>query len=358
MKAAVSSELLELATEALFALTRDGVIASWNRGAEEAYGFRKDEAVGKRLVELTVPEREVALITEQIAIATSGTTVTRGTRRTKHGAVVHVDTTMSAVTTDSGIAYVLVAEHDVTRLVERDGLESKLQEVRRLKSEFLANMSHELRTPLNSIIGFAELMHKGKAGPMEPDHIEFLGDIISSSRRLLQLVNDVLDLAKLESGRIEYHPNPTDLLQLVYEIRDILKSQINEKRLKLEIAVDPTVASVIVDATRLKQVLYTLLSNAVKFTPAEGRIAIRARSVASDWALCVEDTGIGIAAEDLPKLFVEFPRIAGAINREGSGLGLALAQRIVEGHGGRLEATSTLGEGSAFTATLPRGRVG
>lgn len=349
--------LVEAAREALFALSADGVIWSWNRGAEQVYGFPRAEAIGHMLVELTVPETEVEVTRELIASANSGVAISaRGTRRTKHGALVQTDITMTRVTTQSGIVYLAVAELDITRLVERDDLENKLEEVRRLKSEFLANMSHELRTPLSSIIGFAELMHKGKVGPMAPDHIEFLGDIITSSRRLLQLVNDVLDLARLESGKIEYHPNPTDLRQLVQEIHDILKGLINDKRLKVDVAIDPSVAQVVVDGTRMKQVLYTLLSNAVKFTPEGGRIAIRAQPAANanEWTLTVEDTGIGIAPDDLQKLFVEFPRIGAGASRDGTGLGLALAQRIIEGHGGRLEATSTVGTGSTFVATLPR----
>jgi PAS domain S-box-containing protein len=352
---AAYSELIEAAREALFALSADGVILSWNRGAEQAYGFTRAEAIGQKLVELTVPEREVDVTRELITSAFSGVAISaRGTRRTNQGTLVQTDITMTRVTTQSGIVYLAVAELDITRLVERDDLENKLEEVRRLKSEFLANLSHELRTPLSSIIGFAELMHKGKVGPMAPDHIEFLGDIITSSRRLLQLINDVLDLARLESGKIEYHPNPIDLPRLVQEIHDILKGLINDKRLKVEIAIDPSVAQVVVDGTRMKQVLYTLLSNAVKFTPANGKIAIRARATATEWTLAVEDTGIGIAPDDLVKLFVEFPRIGAGTSRDGTGLGLALAQRIVEGHGGRLEATSTVGEGSTFVATLPR----
>jgi PAS domain S-box-containing protein len=346
MEAGCYSELIEIAREALYALSPDGVIQSWNRGAEEVYGFSRAEAIGQKLLHLTIPEREVEATGELIATASSGIAVrTRGTRRTKHGIVLQTEITMSRVTTHGGSVYVAVAELDITRLVERD----------RVKTEFLANMSHELRTPLSSIIGFAELMHKGKVGPMAPDHIEFLGDILTSAHRLLQLVTDVLDLSRLESGKIEYHPNPTDLPQLVHEIHDIVKGLIHGKRQKLEVVIDPSLSRVVIDRTRMKQVLYTLLSNAVKFTPAAGRIAIRAAPVnAKEWTLAVEDTGIGIAPEDLSKLFVEFPRIGSGRAHDGTGLGLAIAQRIVEGHGGRLEATSTVGVGSRFVATLPR----
>jgi PAS domain S-box-containing protein len=348
-----SSELINIAHEALFAVSPDGVISAWNQGAEAAYGFSPAEAIGRDLVELVVPEREVDVTRELVASAARGSTVSaRSTRRTKHGALLHVDVTMTP-TSDRHIA---VAELDVTRAVERDRLETKLDEVRRLKSEFLSNMSHELRTPLNSIIGFAELMHKGKVGAIAPEHVEFLGDILTSAHRLLRLLTDVLDLAKLESGKIDYHPTTVDLAQLVAEIRDILKGQINDKRHRVVIAIAPSVATVFSDATRLKQVVYTLLSNAVKFTPTGGEVAIRAQAISScEWTLEVEDTGIGITDDDLTKLFLEFPRIAGGAAREGTGLGLALAQRIVEGQGGRLEASSTLGKGSKFTATFPIG---
>jgi len=344
------SELIEIAHEALFAVSADGVICSWNQGAEAAYGFSPAEAIGRDLVELVVPEREIDVTRELVASAARGSTVSaRTTRRTKHGALLHVDVTMTP-TSDHSIA---VAELDVTRAVERDRLETKLDEVRRVKSEFLANMSHELRTPLNSIIGFAELMHKGKVGMVAPEHVEFLGDILTSAHGLLRLVTDVLDLAKLESGKIDFEPSTVDLAQLVAEIRDILKAQINDKGLRLRIAIAPNVATVFTDPTRLKQVVYTLLSNALKFTPNGGEVAVRAQAISSrEWTLEVEDTGIGIADDDLMKLFVEFPRIAGAVARDGTGLGLALAQRIVEGQGGRLEASSTLGKGSKFTATF------
>ncbi|MFT3698072.1 MAG: ATP-binding protein [Kofleriaceae bacterium] len=346
-------ELVEVAREALFALDTDGMIASWNRGAEEAYSFSREEAVGHLLVDLTVPERERPLVHEMVAAARGGRIVRgRSIRHTKHGALLHVDVTMEPTPTDSGM-YIAVSELDITRIVERDGLETKLEEVRRLKSEFLANMSHELRTPLNSIIGFAELMHKGKTGPLAPDHVEFLGDIITSARRLLQLVNDVLDLAKLESGKIDFHPLQIDLASLVGEVRDILKSQIAERILKVEVILD--LQTVTLDPTRLKQVLYALLSNAVKYTPERGRVTVTARpsTQASMWELVVEDTGVGIAPEDLPKLFIEFPAISSGA-RQGIGLGLALAQRIVEGQGGRIDVSSELGKGSTFTVTLPR----
>ena len=225
------------------------------------------------------------------------------------------------------------------------------------KSEFLANMSHELRTPLNAIIGFAELMHGGKVGPLAVEHQEYLGDILTSARHLLQLINDVLDLAKVESGKMEFRPERVDVARLVGEVRDVLRGLAVKKRLQVRTQFDPDVATAVVDPGRLKQVLYNYLSNAIKFTPDGGQVTIR---IAADGAelfrLDVEDTGIGISPADIGRLFVEFQQLdaSSAKHYQGTGLGLAMTKRIVEAHGGRVEVRSTLGKGSIFSAFLPR----
>ncbi|CAN5261589.1 hypothetical protein BH11MYX1_BH11MYX1_18780 [soil metagenome] len=349
------SERLDVAAEALIALSSRGGILAWNHGAEVMYGYTAIEAIGHDLASLTVPELELVGYLAQLAtVATGESIAVRTMRHTKQGLELHIALVMQLVPGEP--PYIAVRELDVTQVVTLDGLETTLEEVRRLKTDFLANMSHELRTPLNSIIGFAELMYKGKVGPVAPEHLEFLGDIVTSSRRLLQLVNDVLDLAKLESGKLEFHPARIDLEHLASEVRDIVKGLLAEKQLKFELAIDDSCRIVMVDPMRIKQVLYTFLSNAVKFTPRGGRIVVRARPGAapSEFRLEVEDSGMGIAPENLPNLFVEFPRIGVTAQREGTGLGLALAQRIIEGHGGRVEVTSTVGLGSTFSAILPR----
>jgi signal transduction histidine kinase len=228
-------------------------------------------------------------------------------------------------------------------------------EASRLKSEFLANMSHELRTPLNAIIGFTELMHKGKAGALSATQTEYLGDVLASARHLLQLINDVLDLAKVESGKMDFRPEETDLARLVGEIRDVLRGLFGAKRLQVTAQID--VPSAVIDAGRFKQILYNYLSNAIKFTGEGGRIAIRVVPEGPDmFRLDVEDTGIGIPAELFGKLFVEFQQLdaSSAKKFQGTGLGLALTRRIAEAHGGRVEVKSTPGLGSTFSAILPR----
>ncbi|HEU0033860.1 MAG TPA: response regulator [Kofleriaceae bacterium] len=246
------------------------------------------------------------------------------------------------------------------RSVELETQNRRIQEASRLKSEFLANMSHELRTPLNAIIGFAELLHDGQVAPSAPEHHEFLGDILTSGRHLLQLINDVLDLAKVESGKLELRPERIELARLLGEVTAILRTTAAHKRLRIEVAVDPELATITLDPGRLKQVAYNYLSNALKFTPAGGRISVRARTEGPQmWRLEVEDTGIGIAAHDLARLFVEFQQLeAGAAKRhQGTGLGLALTRRLVEAQGGSVGVRSTPGSGTTFHAVLPRHQI-
>jgi signal transduction histidine kinase len=236
----------------------------------------------------------------------------------------------------------------------------RAQDANRMKSDFLANMSHELRTPLNAVIGFTKLMLHGKVGPVAPNHREFLRDILSSSNHLLQLINDVLDLAKVEAGKMEFHPEPIELGRLVNEVRDSLHPVASAKHIAIETTIDPGCESLYVDPAKLKQVLYNYLSNALKFTGDSGRVQVRARPEAPRTLhIEVEDSGIGIRADDVELLFSEFKQLDSSAGKryQGTGLGLALTRRIVEAQGGTVGVTSTFGQGSVFHAVLPRAIV-
>jgi signal transduction histidine kinase len=251
----------------------------------------------------------------------------------------------------------LRAEEIRRRSAELEMQNRRIQEASRLKSEFLANMSHELRTPLNAIIGFAELLHDGQVDIESPTHKEFLGDILSSGRHLLQLINDILDLAKVEAGKLEFRPEQVEIPRLVSEVVAILRTTAAHKQIRLETQVDPSVAILTIDPARLKQVAYNYLSNALKFTPSGGSVTLRIKPEGSDrFRLEVQDTGVGIAQADIGRLFVEFQQLeAGAAKRhQGTGLGLALTRRLVEAQGGLVGVKSALGEGSTFHACLPR----
>jgi signal transduction histidine kinase/CheY-like chemotaxis protein len=233
----------------------------------------------------------------------------------------------------------------------------QIHEANRLKSQFLANMSHELRTPLNAVIGFSDLLHSGIIKPDSPKHHEFLGHIGTSGRHLLQLINDVLDLSKVESGKLEFFPEHIDLPVMLKEVQDVLQTAVNRKNIHISTAIDADLINLTLDSARLKQVLYNYLSNAIKFTAADGRVVVRAMAEGPEhFRIEVEDTGIGISAADLPRLFTEFQQLDAGYSKQhqGTGLGLALTRRLVQAQGGQVGVRSTLGVGSVFYVVLNR----
>jgi PAS domain S-box-containing protein len=246
------------------------------------------------------------------------------------------------------------AERERTRRLEEQNL--RVHEANRLKSEFLAAMSHELRTPLTTIIGFAELVFYGSVASDSPEHDEFIGDILASSRHLLQLINDVLDLARVEAGKLEFRPEPVVIEVVIAEVTSLLRTMSLQKRIRVRIEADHAIQVVVVDPMRFKQVLYNYLSNALKFTPEGGHIVVRTRPEAPDsFRVEVEDSGIGIAPDQIKRLFLEFEQLdAGPNKPQGTGLGLALTRRLVEAQGGTVGVRSSFGHGSVFHAVLPR----
>ena len=222
------------------------------------------------------------------------------------------------------------------------------------KSDFLASMSHELRTPLSAILGFSDLMRNE---PRDAENVtvpaEWIEHIHRGGQHLLSLVNDVLDLAKVEAGRMELRLETFDLSLAVAELVNGTQPLADRKDLTVE--TDVPSMTVVADRGRMRQILYNLVSNAIKFTPEGGTIRIRAEDVATGVRLSVADSGIGIAPDDLPTIFDEFHQVGRTVEREGgTGLGLALVQRLVNAHGGRIDVESTLGEGTTFTLTMPR----
>ncbi|HWQ69413.1 MAG TPA: GAF domain-containing protein [Patescibacteria group bacterium] len=267
---------------------------------------------------------------------------------------------------------------DRTRALQATNVQLKkatrqAEEASRHKSAFLANMSHELRTPLNSILGFAELLQDQSFGPLSDKQSRYVSHIRSSGTHLLTLINDLLDLSKVEAGKLELRPETFVLHEALTAALSEVQTQADTKGLELELHVDESLSTLTADPVRFTQILLNLLSNAVKVTPEGGRITVAARrmrcaerglpcaaSHASDIAegveIAVQDTGIGIAAEDLPKLFQPFTQLEPALakQRQGTGLGLALTKQLVELHGGRVwVASEGAGRGSTFTICLP-----
>ena len=230
----------------------------------------------------------------------------------------------------------------------------ELEAASRHKSEFLANMSHELRTPLNAIIGFSEVLSEGMFGDVNEKQTEYLGDILDSGRHLLSLINDILDLSKIEAGRMELELTVFNLPQALEDALILIRERVTRRGIALHKAVDPELGAIRADERKVKQVVLNLLSNALKFTPEGGRIEVKATPTDGAVEISVSDTGIGIAPEDQEAVFEEFRQVGGADKKaEGTGLGLALCRKFVELHGGRIWVESRVGAGSRLTFTLP-----
>jgi PAS domain S-box-containing protein len=223
------------------------------------------------------------------------------------------------------------------------------------KSNFLAVMSHELRTPLNAIGGYVQLMSMGVHGTVTPEQQEALDRIDRSQRHLLRLINDVLNLSRIEAGRVDYEVRKVSLSEIVRSVMPMIEPQVDAKHISIETAV-PAKAEAVADRDKVQQILLNLLTNATKFTPVGGSICVEADRDESNVHLRVIDTGVGIPAEMLDKIFEPFIQVDASRSRaaEGTGLGLAISRDLARGMGGDLTVRSTLGEGSAFQLTLPR----
>lgn len=223
------------------------------------------------------------------------------------------------------------------------------------KSEFLASMSHELRTPLNASIGFSELLKMGVAGELTEKQKQYVENILSSNQFLLTLINDVLDLSKIEAGKFELKPEKISVPVTIRETLYLIKEKAMRNNVSLNTELDPELEFIEADKQRFKQILFNLLSNAVKFTGPEGTVTITAKKESDMAKISVSDTGIGIKEENLGKLFRKFEQLEKRIGQKygGTGLGLAISRQLLELHGGEIQVQSKFGEGSTFTFTLP-----
>ncbi|MGH8672823.1 MAG: ATP-binding protein [Burkholderiales bacterium] len=249
-----------------------------------------------------------------------------------------------------------VLAENLNRMSDELGrLYRQLETANRHKSEFLANMSHELRTPLNAVIGFSEVLHERMFGELNEKQADYVKDIHSSGKHLLELINDILDLSKIEAGRMELEPSEFHLPAMLETALTLVRERAMRHGIELSLDVAPEIDNVHGDERKLKQVTVNLLSNAVKFTPEGGSVRLGARVNGAAVEVYVADTGVGIAPEDQALVFEEFRQVGtdSARKAEGTGLGLALAKKFVELHGGAIRLESAPGRGSTFTFTLP-----
>ena len=276
----------------------------------------------------------------------------------------HVDARLHEIAAGDFSRHVAVSNRDelgtlaanVNRMNDELGrLYQQLEAANRHKSEFLASMSHELRTPLNAIIGFSEVLHERMFGDLNDKQAEYIHDIVESGRHLLSLINDILDLSKVEAGRMELELTSFSFPGALEDALLLMRERASRHGIALDLVVDDKLGDFVADERKVKQILLNLLSNAVKFTPEGGRITVQGAVVDSGAEVSVSDTGVGIAPADQAAIFEEFRQVGGdgTRRREGTGLGLALTKRFVELHGGRIGVTSEVGKGSTFTFWLP-----
>ena len=373
-------KLLHAAPDAILEVNQEGRITLLNEAVERMFGYSRDELIGLSIDHLVPAAMRGGHAQHRNAYAHRPKTRPMGTGlelqgQRKDGSLFPVEISLSPNWIE-GSLHVIASVRDITErktvedrirtlreqytaelTIKNEQLEARNREVERanrLKNEFLASMSHELRTPLHTIIGFSELLTEQLEGPLGEKQQRFVGHILQDARHLLELINEILDISKIESGRLELRCESFDFSKCVEEVLAGIRHQAATKNITLENK-NSFHDSLYADRLRVKEILYNLLSNAVKFTPEGGRVWVEGFSKGDSLHVSVCDTGIGIPEKEYPSIFEKFYQVGDARGgtREGTGLGLPITKHLVELHGGSIDVESQPGQGSSFRLTFP-----
>ncbi len=354
--------LFENANDSIFIINpRNNKIIDLNETAAFRLGYNKSQLYGTDWDEIVVPMTNEQLETIHKKLLADGVVIYEQIHRRKDGSQIFVELSSRVITYNKQ----LVLQNLVHDISSRKEVEKELREAKelaelanRIKSEFLANMSHELRTPLNAIIGFSEILQDPNFGELNARQMEYLKDIKESGELLLTLINDILDLSKIEAGKVILNYSPIHLESMLQNCMNMMKEKAFRHQLTLNLNIPEQLKCRVIrgDERKLKQTMLNLLSNAAKFTPDNGKITVDVELTDNEILISVSDTGIGISVEDQKRVFEDFYQAKGGLADKipGTGLGLALVKRFVELHGGHIWAKSAgLGKGSQFTFSLP-----
>jgi len=373
-------KLLHTVPDAILEVDQDGRITILNEAAERMFGYTRAELLGLNVDSVVPASMRSGHAEHRASYAAHPKTRPMGTGlelqgQRKDGSLFPVEISLSPNWIE-GSLHVIASVRDISErkavenrirvlreqytaelTVKNEQLEARNQEVERanrLKTEFLASMSHELRTPLHTIIGFSELLSEQLEGPLTEKQQRFVGHILQDARHLLELINEVLNISKIESGRLELKPESFNFSQCVEEVMAGIRHQAATKNTQLENQ-NAFHDSLYADRVRIKEILYNLLNNAVKFTPEGGRVWIEAERHGKGLHISICDTGIGIPEKEQRSIFEKFYQVGDTTGgvREGTGLGLAISKHLVELHGGAISVASQPGKGSSFRLVLP-----
>jgi PAS domain S-box-containing protein len=377
-------KLLEAAPDAILEVNPEGQIILLNQAAERMFGYSRGELLGLNVENLVPAAMRGGHAQHRASYAKRPNTRPMGTGlelqgQRKDGSLFPVEISLSPNWIEDSL-HVIASVRDIT---ERKSIEDRIRALReqytaeltlkneqlevrnreveqanRLKTEFLASMSHELRTPLHTIIGFSELLIEQLEGPLNEKQDRFVGHILQDARHLLELINEVLDISKIESGSLELKRESFDFSQCVEEVLAGIRHHAAAKNIALEDK-NSFHGSLCADRLRVKEILYNLLSNAVKFTPQAGHVWVEAFQEGDTLHIAICDTGIGIPEKEHSSIFEKFYQVKEnrAGGREGTGLGLPITKHLVELHGGSISVASRPGQGSSFRLTLPLSRM-